>query len=92
MPLILNIMSHRHFPIRAIGKMHLRNKVSVLESFDIRQPVTLAASLGDSLLTSRGLEWNMDFVAMVDNQLVWSGSSTYLYNAKQVCHAEKSPN
>ena len=43
--------------------MHLGNKVSVLESFDIRQPVTLTASIGDSLLTSRGLEWNMDFSA-----------------------------
>ena len=62
--------------------MHLRNRVSVIEQFDPRQPVTLEVSIGDSLLTSRGVEWDMDFSAMVDNQLVWSGSSTYLYNCE----------
>lgn len=82
MPLVLNIMSSSQFPIRALGKIHLRNQVSVLESFDPRQPINLAASIGSSLLTSRGLEWNMNFTAMVDNQLVWSGSSTYLYDCE----------
>ncbi len=82
MPLVLNIMSNSQFPIRALGKMHLRNQVSVLESFDPRQPINLAASIGDSLLTSRGLEWDMNFTAMVDNQLVWSGVSTYLYECE----------
>ena len=87
MPLVLNIMSNSQFPIRAIGKMHLRNQVSVLEKFDFRQPVTLTVSVGDSILTSRGLEWNMDFSAVVDNQLVWSGFSTYLY----ICETGLSP-
>lgn len=82
MPLVLNIMSNSEFPIRAIGKMHLRNQVSVLENFDLRQPISLTASIGDSLLTSRGLEWNMDFRAVVDNKLIWSGASTYLYNCE----------
>ena len=82
MPLVLNIMSNSRFPIRALGKMHLRNKVSILENFDPRQPINLMASIGDSLLTSRGLEWNMDFSATIDNQQVWSGVSTYLYNCE----------
>lgn len=82
MPLLLNIMSNSQFPIRAVGRMHLRNQVSVVESFDLRQPVKLTASVGSSLLTSRGLEWNMDFHARVDNQLVWSGFSTYLYECE----------
>lgn len=91
MPLVLNIMSNQHFPIRALGKMHLGNKVSVLESFDIRQPVTLTASIGDSLLTSRGLEWNMDFSAKVDNQLVWSGVSTYLLDCETGMSRREKP-
>jgi hypothetical protein len=82
MPLVLNIMSNSQFPIRAIGKMHLQNQVSVLESFDLRQAVNLTASIGNSQLTSRGLEWNMNFTAIVDNQLVWSGFSTYLYECE----------
>lgn len=82
MPLLLNILSDSRFPIRAIGKMHLSNQVSVHENFDLRQPVNLSVSVGSSLLTSSGLEWNMDFSAMVDNQLVWSGISTYLYKCQ----------
>ena len=34
MPLVLHIMSSPGFPIRALGKMHLRNRVSVIEKFD----------------------------------------------------------
>lgn len=82
MPLVMHIMSSPGFPLRALGKMHLRNSVSVIENFDPRQPITLKASVGNSLLTSRGLEWDMDFTAVVDNQLVWSGSSTYLHNCE----------
>ena len=91
MPLVLNIMSNSQFPIRAIGKMHLRNQVSVLESFDLRQPVNLTASIGGSLLTSRGLEWDMDFTAMVDNQLVWSGTSTYLFKCETGMSRREKP-
>lgn len=79
MPMVLAIMSDSEFPIRAIGKMHLSNKVTVHEAFDLKQPINLRVSVGDSLLTSRGFEWNMNFDAVVDNQMVWSGSSTYLY-------------
>ena len=79
MPLVLHIMSSPGFPIRALGQMHLRNRASVIEKFDPLQPLTLRASVGESLLTSRGVEWDMNFSARVDNQVIWSGSSTYLY-------------
>ena len=91
MPLVLNIMSNSQFPIRAIGKMHLSNQVSVHENFDLRQPVSLTASIGSSLLTSSGLEWNMDFAAMVDNHRVWSGTSTYLYNCETGMSRREKP-
>ena len=38
--------------------------------------------MAGSRLTSRGLEWDMAFTAVVDNQLVCSGSSTYLYQCE----------
>jgi hypothetical protein len=91
MPLVLSILSNKQFPIRAIGKMHLRNQVSVLENFDLRQPINLTASIGSSFLSSRGLEWNMVFTALVDNQLVWSGSSTYLYNCETGMSRREKP-
>ena len=91
MPLVLSIFSNKQFPIRAIGKMHLRNQVSVLENFDLRQPINLTVSVGSSFLSSRGLEWKMDFTALVDNQLVWSGSSTYLYNCETGMSRREKP-
>jgi hypothetical protein len=90
MPLVLNIMSNSQFPLRAMGMVHLRNKVAVLENFDYRQPVSLSVSVGTSSLSSRGLEWNIDFTATVDNQQVWAGASTYLHSCETgISHREK---
>ncbi len=91
MPLVLNIMSNSQFPLRAMGMVHLRNKVSVLRNFDHSQPIKLTASIGSSSLSSRGLEWNVDFTARVDDQLVWSGSSSYLHNCETGISSREKP-
>jgi acyl dehydratase len=42
----------------------------------------MKATIGKSELTSRGVEWDIDVLAVVDNQLVWSSTSTYLNRCK----------
>ncbi len=91
MPLVLNIMSSDQFPLRAMGMVHLRNTVSVLSDFDQRLPISLSASIGGSPLSSRGLEWDVDFVARVDGQVVWSGTSTYLHNCETGISRREKP-
>lgn len=91
MPLVLNIMSNDQFPLRAMGMVHLRNTVSALSDFDQRLPINLCASIGGSLLSSRGLEWDVDFTARVDGQVVWSGASTYLHNCETGISRREKP-
>jgi hypothetical protein len=81
-PLFLQILTQQDFPIQAMGQVHLRNQISVLRSFDVQQPISMTASVGDSELTSRGLEWDIDVIAAIDNQTVWSSHSTFLHRCK----------
>ena len=81
-PLFLKILIQQDFPMRAMGQVHLRNQISVHHQFDIRQPIDMTAAIGGSVLTSRGLEWNIDVSARVDNQVVWSGESVFLHRCK----------
>ena len=81
-PLVLKILIQQDFPLRAMGQVHLRNEISVLAAFDIKQPINMTAGVGGSVLTSRGLEWNIDLVATVDNQTVWTSKSTFLHRCK----------
>ena len=92
-PLFLQILTQHDFPIQALGQVHLRNQISVLTSFDIRQPLSLTAAVGGSELTSRGLEWDIDVIGAIDNQAVWSSNSTFLHRCKtQVKQKRRSVN
>lgn len=81
-PLSLNLLIQQDFPMKAMGQVHLRNQISVLEEFDLRASISMKATIGNSELTSRGVEWDIDVSAMVDNRLVWSSTSTYLNRCK----------
>jgi acyl dehydratase len=81
-PLFLQILTQQDFPIRAMGQVHLRNQISVLKSFDIKQPISMTAAVGGSELTSRGLEWDIRVIASIDDQTLWSSNSTFLHRCK----------
>lgn len=81
-PLFLQILTQQDFPIQAMGQVHLRNQISVLKSFDIRQPLSMTAAVGGSELTSRGLEWDIDVTAAVDGEIMWASNSTFLHRCK----------
>ena len=86
-PLSLNLLIQQDFPMKAMGQVHLRNQISVLDEFDLRAPIRMKATIGKSELTSRGVEWDIDVTAVVDDQLVWSSTSTYLNRCKTGVHA-----
>jgi len=81
-PLIINILLSKRFPLRAMGQIHLRNRASFHEPMDLHSPLTLAASVGSSELTHRGLEWNIDLQVLAQDRLLWSSQSTFLYRCE----------
>lgn len=81
-PLFVRLMLEKNFPLRPMGQVHLSNNIAVHHCFDINSPLSISAAVGSSELTSRGLEWNIDTVAEVEKQTVWSAQSTFLYRCK----------
>ncbi|MBT5004482.1 MAG: acyl dehydratase [Porticoccaceae bacterium] len=81
-PMVLSLMTHAEFPMKAMGQVHLANKITVHKSFDVRQPMSLCSMIGESQVTSRGLEWTVEGSVKVDNKIVWSCISTMLHRCK----------
>jgi hypothetical protein len=81
-PLIMNILLSKQFPLRAMGQVHLRNRISLHEPVDLHSPINIYASVGSSELTFRGLEWNIDLSVTAQDRLLWSSQSTFLYRCK----------
>lgn len=81
-PLFLNILVQQEFPMRAMGQVHLRNKISVLQPFDSSQPLNMNAKISRSSVTSKGLEWDIDVQVEIEKQLVWTSESTFLHRCK----------
>ena len=81
-PLMLRLMTHADFPMKAMGQVHLSNEISVFQDFPIDQPITLSAGITKSLITAKGVEWTVGMTATIDGELVWSSESTMLHRCK----------
>ena len=81
-PLVIKILLSKQFPLRAMGQIHLRNRISHYEPVDLHSPLNFQASVGSSDLTSRGLEWNIDLLATAGARAIWSSRSTFLYRCQ----------
>tara|TARA_B110000503_G_scaffold21609_2_gene32892 strand:+ start:3171 stop:4073 length:903 start_codon:yes stop_codon:yes gene_type:complete len=81
-PMMLRIMTHPDFPMKAMGQVHLSNEITVFKNVPIDQPMTLTAGINDSCITAKGVEWNIGMIAKADGELVWSSESTMLHRCK----------
>ena len=81
-PMMLRIMTHPDFPMKAMGQVHLSNEITVFKNVPIDQPMTLTAGINDSRITAKGVEWNIGMIAKADGELVWSSESTMLHRCK----------
>lgn len=81
-PLLLKLMVHDDFPVKVMGLVHLRNKISVHKEVDFNQQFRIATSVGDSQVTSAGLEWEIDTEITVEGERVWSSTSVFLHRYK----------
>jgi hypothetical protein len=81
-PLLLKLMVHDNFPVKVMGLVHVRNKITVHKPMDLKQNFHMLASVGESRLVSAGLEWDIDTKVTVDRELVWSSTSVFLHRYK----------
>ncbi|MDC0173170.1 MaoC/PaaZ C-terminal domain-containing protein [Gammaproteobacteria bacterium] len=81
-PMILQIMIHPDFPMKAMGQVHLSNEITVFKNIPIDQPMTLTAGINNNRITAKGVEWSLGMIAKADGELVWSSGSTMLHRCK----------
>ena len=81
-PMILQIMIHPDFPMKAMGQVHLSNEITVFKNVPIDQSMTLTAGINNSRITAKGVEWSLGMIAKGDGELIWSSESTMLHRCK----------
>ena len=90
-PLIMSVLVSKQFPLPAMGQVHLRNQISVHSPLDLDKPFNITAAVDHSELSSKGLEWSMQISVTVDNQIVWSSCSTFLYRCNTRIERSSKP-
>ena len=81
-PLILELMTRDTFPMKAMGQVHLRNSISVFKSISMDMVLSFKTAIISTEVTDKGVEWTVESIARVDQELVWSSRSTMLHRCK----------
>ena len=78
-PSALMIMTDSRFPMKAMGQVHLGNRVSVHKCFPLTSCIRLSTSVVGTEITASGAEWTLQMSAEIDGELVWSSISKMLH-------------
>ncbi|MFN2517972.1 MAG: MaoC family dehydratase [Jatrophihabitantaceae bacterium] len=81
-PLSVVLMVERAFPFPLVGLVHVANSITVARSVRAQERVSFTVKAADLRRHPAGLQLDLVAQASVDDELVWSGRSTYLRRAK----------
>ena len=78
----MNMLANKVFPIRLLGALHLKNRITQYRPISPGEVVDIDAKIGDYRLTESGVEF--DFVTDVTAQgkLLWQETSIYFVRGK----------
>jgi hypothetical protein len=78
-PAQLTLLTHRDFPLRVLGTVHVRNRSRLMRPLVAGEVVGIGARPGGLRETPRGLEYEL-VTEVTDSKgaVVWEGLSTYL--------------
>lgn len=78
-PLHLKLLTEKSFPLPLLGLVHLRNSITQHRPIGTGENLDLYVSLGNTMKTSRGVEFDLITEARSAGKLVWEEASTTLY-------------
>lgn len=76
MPLHMQLFVVKHFPVKVLGLIHLRNTIRVLAPVDERAPLRLRVYFDTMRLTEAGQEYDFTTSYEQDGRVVWEEIST----------------
>ena len=74
----MNILTHKLFPIRLLGALHLKNRIVQYRPIASTEVVDIDVKTGDDRLTDHGVEFDLVTDVTVQGKRVWQETSIYL--------------
>lgn len=87
----LAILTHKDFPLSAMGTLHVRNHILQRRALRSAENVSVACALGENRVVKSGIELDITTVFRSKEERVWEGISTYLVRGKFGEPEEASP-
>lgn len=78
----MNMLSHKSFPIRLLGAVHLKNRIIQSKPIAIDQVMDIHSEIGGYRLVEKGVEFDFTTRVKADNETVWDEVSTYFMAGK----------
>jgi acyl dehydratase len=90
----MHMLSHKSFPIRLLGSVHLKNRITQIKAISNGAVMDITAELGAYRLVEKGVEFDFSTYAYVAGEKVWEEISTYFkagrFGGKENPSPEKS--
>ena len=78
----MNMLADKVFPIRLLGALHLKNRITQYRAITPNEVVDIDAKIGDYRLTESGVEFDFVTDVTVQGELVWQEISIYFVRGK----------
>lgn len=90
----MHMLSHKSFPIRLLGSVHLKNRITQIKTIPSNAVMDIKSDLGAYRLVAKGVEFDFSTDVYVAGEKVWEEISTYFkagrFGGKENPSAEKS--
>lgn len=73
----MNMLSHKAFPIRLLGAVHLKNRIIQHKAIPDNAIMTIESEIADYRLVEKGVEFDFTTDVIVADEKVWEETSTY---------------
>jgi acyl dehydratase len=74
----MNMLSHKAFPIRLLGSVHLKNRITQHQAIPDDAAIDLYAEIAGYRLVEKGVEFDFITEASLNGKKVWEEVSTFL--------------
>ena len=90
----MNMLSHKAFPIRLLGSVHLKNRITQIKAIADDAVMDISSEIGAYRLVEKGVEFDFATDVYVNGEKVWEEISTYFqagrFGGKENPSSEKS--
>ncbi len=81
-PLHLSLLSHEQFPLKGAGLLHLRNRIQSFKAIGIHDQFNLKVRTAETRFRPQGFEFDLITEVQIDNEILWTCTSTLLSRGK----------